>query len=143
MACHSGVNYHLYSLVKNGQKIRFKKVVHGEAIIEYGDRIEEEQKLYADSKMIDGQRMFKGRFTEDEVYEYTEDQLMEDFTFGVAKRHLGVMISTDEDEQLMFETLFKKYTATKAPEKIKEVYQTPLVTKPTKGSWFSRLFKKS
>lgn len=114
VACHSAVNYHLYSLVKNGQKLRFKKVVDGKPIIEFGDRIEEEERVYAYSKIIDGQRMFRSKYKNDEVYDYTEDQMMEEFAFGVAKRHLGVMISTDEDEDLMFETPFKKYTVNKA-----------------------------
>jgi hypothetical protein len=135
VACHSVVNYHLYSLVKNGQKLRFKKVVDGEPIIEYGDRIEEEESVYAYSKIIDGQRMFKSKYNDDEVYDYTEDQMMEDFAFGVAKRHLGVMISTGEDEHLMFETPFKKYGVNKA---VKEKR-----TEQTKGGWLSRLFKRS
>jgi hypothetical protein len=142
VACHSAVNYHLYSLIKNGQKLRFKKVVHGEPLIEFGDRIEEEEKVYAYSKVIGGQRMFRSTYRDDEVYDNTEDQMMEDFTFGVAKRHLGVMISTSEDEELMFETPFKKYVASKVTEKKKEIQPTPIVTEQTKGSWLSRLFKK-
>jgi hypothetical protein len=143
VACHSAVNYHLYSLVKNGQKIRFKKVVHGEPIIEFGDRLEEEEIVYAYSKIIDGQRMFRSTYQDDEVYENTEDQMMEDFAFGVAKKHLGVMISTSEDEELMFEIPFKKYTGSKATGTKKETQTIPVVTEQTKGSWLSRLFKKS
>jgi len=141
VACHSAVNYHLYSLVKNGQKLRFKKVVHGEPIIEYGERLEEEEKVYHYSKDIDGQRMFRSTYKDDEVYDSTEDQMMEDFVFGVAKRYLGVMISTSEDEELMFETPFKKYAVSKAAKKKKEVQTVPVVTEQ-KGSWLSRLFKK-
>jgi hypothetical protein len=143
VACHSAVNYHLYSLVRNGQKIRFKKVVHGEPSIEFGERIGEEEKLYAYSKIINGQRMFRSTYKDEEVYEYTEDQMMEDFTFGVAKRHLGVMISTDEDEELMFETSFRKYTVGKPTEKKKEVQTVPAITEKPKNSWLSRLFKKN
>jgi len=109
VACHSAVNYHLYSLVKNGQKIRYKKVVHGETLVEFGGRIEQEEKIYASSKIIDGQRMFKSSFNDEDIYDNTEDQMMEDFTFGVAARHLGVTISTSDDEELMFETQFRKY----------------------------------
>jgi len=142
VACHSAVNYHLYSLVRNGQKLRFKKVVHGEPLIEFGDRIEEEEKVYAYSKIVDGQRMFRSTYKDDEVYDNTEDQMMEDFTFGVAKRHLHVMISTSDDEELMFETTFKKYDVSKGSEKIKENQTTPMVTEQVKSSWLSRLFKK-
>src|SRR5690606_16769670 len=85
VACHSAVNYHLYSLVKNGQKLRFKKVVHGEPVIEYGERVEEEERVYAYSKIVDGQRMFRSTYKDDELYDNTEDQMMEDFAFGVAK----------------------------------------------------------
>ena len=145
VACHSAVNYHLYSLVKDGQKIRFKKVVHGEPLIEYGNRIDEEEKVYAYSKVIDGQRMFRSTYKDDEVYDNTEDQMMEDFTFGVAKRLLGVMISTEEDEELMFEIPFKKYAATKLTEKRMVVQPKPVevASVQTKRSWFSRLFTKS
>ncbi|MEX6690670.1 hypothetical protein QTN47_24400 [Danxiaibacter flavus] len=143
VACHSTVNYHLYSLVKDGQKLRFKKVVNGEPIIEYGDRIEEEENVYVYSKIIDGQRMFRSTYKNDEIYDYTEDQMMEDFAFGVAKRHLGVMISTNEDEQLMFDTPFKKYVVDRVANKKKEAQSTPVATEQTKGSWLSRLFKRS
>jgi len=141
VACHSAVNYHLYSLVRKGQKLRFKKVVSGESLIEFGDRIEEEEKIYEYSKIIDGQRMFRSRYKDDEVYDNTEDQMMEDFAFGVAKRHLGVMISTSEDDELMFESPFKKYAVSKVPDKKKEIQTAPKMTKQTKGSWLSKLFK--
>lgn len=113
VACHSGTNYHLYSLVKNEQKLRFKKILSDEPILEYGDRIEEEESVYAYSKIINEQLLFRSIYRNKEVYEYTEDQMMEAFAFGVAKRHLGVMISTDEDDELVFETPFKKYAVSK------------------------------
>lgn len=143
VACHSAVNYHLYSLVKNGQKLRFKKVVHGEPVIEYGERVEEEERVYAYSKIVDGQRMFRSTYKDDELYDNTEDQMMEDFAFGVAKRHLGVKISTSEDEELMFEIPFKKYAVSKVMVKKEEVKSAPVATEQTKSSWWSRLLKKS
>jgi len=143
VACHSAVNYHLYSLVKNGQKLRFKKVVHGEPVIEYGERVEEEERVYAYSKIVDGQRMFRSTYKDDELYDNTEDQMMEDFAFGVAKRHLGVKISTSEDEELMFEIPFKKYAVSKVMGKKEEVKSAPVATEQTKSSWWSRLLKKS
>jgi len=144
VACHSAVNYHLYSLVKDRVKIRFKKAVHGEPLIEYGSRIDEEEKVYAYSKVVDGRRVFRSTYKDDEIYEYTEDQMMEDFTFGVAKRLLGVMISTDEDEELIFDIPFKKYAANKLIEnKKEEVQNKPVATAQAKGSWLARLFKKS
>jgi hypothetical protein len=141
VACHSAVNYHLYSLVKGGQKQRFKKVVHGEQLIEYGERIEEEKRVYQYSKIIDGQVMFRSPFQEDSDYDNTEDQMMEDFAFGIAKRHLGVMISTSEDEELMFQTPFKKYIRSKPAEKGEYLGRFPVQTNQTKSSWLARLFK--
>lgn len=143
VACHSAVNYHLYSLVKNGQKLRFKKVVHGEPVIEYGERVEEEERVYAYSKIVDGQRMFRSTYKDDELYDNTEDQMMEDFAFGVAKRHLGVKISTSEDEELMFEIPFKKYAVSKVMGEKEAVKSAPVATEQTKSSWWSRLLKKS
>lgn len=113
VACHSATNYHLYSLVKNEQKLRFKKITADDPVLEYGDRIEEEESVYAYSKIINERRLFKSMYTNKEVYDNTEDQMMEAFAFGVAKRHLGVMISTAEDDELMFETPFKKYAVSK------------------------------
>ncbi len=109
VACHSAVNYHLYALAKDGKRIRYKMISADTPIKEYGERTEEEIEIYAASKMIDGKRMFKSEGDEDEIYECTEDQLMEDFAFGVAKRLLGVKISVGDDEELMFETPFCKY----------------------------------
>lgn len=144
VACHSGVNYHLYSLVKDGQKLRFKKVVHGEPTIDYGDKIKEEESVYANSKLIGGQRMFKSMYNSDEVYDNTEDQMMEEFAFGVAKRHLGVMIlSPIESEELLFNTSFKKYVVRKVTIKKEEIQEAPITKEHKKESWLSKLFRKS
>lgn len=109
VACHSAVNYHLYSLVKNGQKLRFKTLTADTPLMESGERLPEEEAVYALSQEVDGQRLFRSPYSDEPVYDNTEDQMMEDFTFGVAKRHLGVMISSSEDEELMFHTSFRRY----------------------------------
>lgn len=118
VACHSVVNYHMYSLVKNGQKIRYKRAVPGEALKEFGNRLEEEDHVYSFSKIIDGQRMFRSSYEEGENYEYTEDAMMEDFAFGIAKRHLGVMISVMPEEDALLNTRFKKYLSNKKPQRV-------------------------
>ena len=141
VACHSVVNYHLYALAKNGIRLRFKMVASEEPLTEYGERLEEEEEVYAHSKIIDGLRMFKSSNDDDDAYDYQEDQMMEDFAFGVAKRHLGVMISASEDEDLMFRTPFRKYKVRKMPNTKKETPATT-VTEPGKISWLSRLFGK-
>jgi hypothetical protein len=113
VACHGSVNYHLYSLVKNGKKLRFKRVIASSPILEYGQRLAEEEAIYADSRVIEGRRLFDSRRRNDPHHHtITEDQLMEDFAFGVAKRHLGVMISSEETGALMVATPFKKFVKT-------------------------------
>jgi len=129
VACHSGVNYHMYSLVKNGQKIRYKRISHGEPLIEFGNRLEEEDRIYSFSKIIGGQRMFRSTYKEDEIYDNTEDQMMEGFAFGVAKRHLGVMISIMPEEDALLNARLKKYLSNKKPEE--KIAQKQISTKKT------------
>lgn len=107
VACHSVTNFAFHSLVKDGVKLRYRCVSGDYKAIEHGAPLKEEEPIYARSKMIDGVRMFRGEDDSSE-YEYVEDQLMEDFTFEVAKRHLGVRIDTDEADQLN-EVEFRKY----------------------------------
>jgi len=144
VACHSGVNYHLYSLVKGGRKLRYKKVVWGEPIVEYGERLAEEEVVYGYSKVLDGQRLFRSSYKQDKVYNMTEDQFKEDFTFGVAKRLLGVELSKEEDEELMFSTPFRKYVAEKGksakPTTPKAVAVQSAEKEEEKKSWWRRLF---
>lgn len=109
VACHSVVNFHLYSLVKNGQKLRFKTITADTPPVEYGNWLEEEKGVYDLSEIINGERLFRSPYSDDTVYDNTEDQMMEEFTFGVAKRLLGVKISTAEDDELMFNIPFKRY----------------------------------
>ncbi|MDP4254663.1 MAG: hypothetical protein Q8938_11705 [Bacteroidota bacterium] len=108
--CMSATNFHLYALARDGKRKRFKSVSSENPVAEWGERLEEENIIYARSTIIDGKRLFKNDRNENEQYKYLEDQMMEDFTFGVAKRLLGVMISHEEDEELMFATTFRKYT---------------------------------
>lgn len=95
VACHSTSNYAMHSLVKDGVKLRYRSVdCDGKGGV-HGAPLAEEEPIYARSKVIDGVRMFRGEEA-DGPYEYTEDQLMEDFTFEVAKRYLGVRLDRDE-----------------------------------------------
>jgi hypothetical protein len=126
VACHSSVNYHLYSLVRDGKKLRFKRIVASGPILEHGEQLEEEKPIYASSRWIEGRRFFESR-RQDHTLAVTEDQLMEDFAFGVAKRHLGVKISSGEENALMFETPFSKFT--KAPP-------APFVKKAAVRPWW-------
>jgi hypothetical protein len=142
VACHGAVNYHLYSLVKNGKKLRFKRVVNGEPIIEHGEKIPEEEKIYQYSKIFAGERMFK-KMDKDDDYNNTEDDMMEEFTFEVAKRELGVTIFAGDNDELMHKTVFKKYVAGKLQGKNQDtttMYATPAYTRFV---WPSKFFKKS
>ncbi|MBL7981402.1 MAG: hypothetical protein JNL52_06275 [Flavobacteriales bacterium] len=95
VACHSTSNYAMHSLVKDGVKLRYRRIdCDGKALV-HGAPLAEEEPIYARSQMIGGVRMFRGE-EPGGAYEYTEDQLMEDFTFEVAKRHLGVRLDRDE-----------------------------------------------
>jgi hypothetical protein len=106
--CHSVVNYHGYALSKDGVKLRTKQIAHDSPLQEFGERLEEENAIYATSTKDENGANFWKNYN-GQNYDCTEDQLMEDFTFGVAKRLLGVMISTGEDEELFFETPFRKF----------------------------------
>jgi hypothetical protein len=95
VACHSTSNYAMHSLVKDGVKLRYRRIdCDGKGIV-HGAPLAEEEPIYARSKVIDGVRMFRGE-EPDGPYEYTEDQLMEDFIFEVAKRYLGVRLDRDD-----------------------------------------------
>jgi hypothetical protein len=126
VACHSVVDYHMYSLVKDGKKIRFKSVSGGMPVRMYGEEIEEEKKIYAQSAVINGERLFSYR-PDTEEFEYYEDAMMEEFTFNVAARHLGVNIVKENADELLSGTPFRKYK---------------VHTKQPLTSWFSRLFRK-
>ena len=125
VACHSSVNYHLYSLARDGKRIRFKRVIASGPILEHGMRLPEEEPIYASSRVIDGKRFFETRRLDHTTHAVTEDQLMEDFAFGVAKRHLGVMISSGEEDELMFGTPFKKFTKAPPAVPVKKVAARP------------------
>lgn len=107
VACHSVVNYHAYSLIKNGEKIRAKVISSETPLIELGKRMIEEEKIYSKSYQKNGANFWKDETDPDE--EYTEDQLMEDFAFGIAKRRLGVFLDQLEGEKLLDEVPFNKY----------------------------------
>ena len=140
VACHSVNNYHVYSLVKGGRKIRYKRIADGEPLREYGDRLEQEDSVYAFSQIFDGQRLFRSTYRDDGIYDMTEDQMMEDFTFGVAKRLLGVMISSDEDEELMGEVPFNKYKSTQTAVRHQTPTAAPTREVKARRSWLLYLF---
>lgn len=101
VACHSVVNYHLYALALDGKRLRYKQISGDTPRKEFGERIVEEEDIYARSRVVGGELLFAEEYDEEheeDAYEWTEDQLMEEFAFGVAERHLDFRI--DEGEQL-------------------------------------------
>jgi hypothetical protein len=62
-----------------------------------GEQFEEEQKIYDRSKLVNGQHIWE--FDSLPGDEFKEDQMMEEFTFEVAKRLLGVRIDSDEGDK--------------------------------------------
>lgn len=106
VSCVSSVNFHGYSLIQNGEKKRLKYVAE-EMKQEFGIRFEEENEIYKNSIEKDGNLLWKDESDEDDFF--TEDQLMEDFTFKVAKRRLGVQIDTEEGDELFENTEFKVF----------------------------------
>jgi hypothetical protein len=116
-ACHSVVNYHGYSLIEKGVKKRLKVISSETPKIEFGPRMPEEEKLYESSYQVGEEYFWKDEG--DPKDDYTEDQLMEDFTFGIAKRRLGVII--DNDDHLFWEVKFRKYINPNPIEKTDEL----------------------
>jgi hypothetical protein len=105
VACHSVVDYHAYSLIQNSEKVRLKSISVDDPFIEFGERTIEEEIIYSKSIRKKGANFWKN--SEDPSYEYTEEQMMEEFTFGFAARRLGVYLDDDADE--LMDTIFKKY----------------------------------
>jgi hypothetical protein len=121
VACHSAVNYHGYSVINNGIKERLKVISSDTPKIEFGERTEEENKIYSNSYQKDGQNYWKD---EDDDEDFSEDQLMEDFTFGIAKRRLGVLLDHSDGEELMESVQFKKYISTNSKTEIAQSENT-------------------
>ena len=122
VACHSAVNYHGYSLIENGVKKRLKIISSDEARIEFGERIKEENEIYDKSYSRDNQNFWKNDADPEE--DFAEDQLMEDFTFGVAKRRLGVLLDHSDGNELMEKTIFKKFKSPNQTSKVEESIET-------------------
>lgn len=124
VSCVSSVNFHGYSLIQNGEKKRLKYVAE-DTKQEFGKRFEEEIEIYQNAYEENGKLYWKEDEDEDEVY--FEDQLMEDFTFKIAKRRLGVQIDTEEADDLFEKTTFHVY---------QPAHQKKSINQPTKTTDF-------
>lgn len=103
-ACNSTTQFHAYTLFSKGLKKRFKSISLKEEKEEWGDILNEEKSIYNEGFVEDG----KYYWNSEDTKQY-EHQLMEDFTFQVLKRELGVNLMTDEGEVLMEDTAFNTY----------------------------------
>jgi len=107
VACHSVVNYHEYALFKNGRKVRLKTISSNDPLVEAVERLPEENDIYATASQRESRNYW---FNPDEPdAEFTEDQLMNEFTFDFAKRRLGVRLDPEESWQLVDTLPMKKY----------------------------------
>ena len=108
-----------YSLVKNGERIRYNHVTsEGYSPISSGNLLSEEMETFNESKIIDGKRMFKSTYDKEDAHSLQESQLVDTLTFDVLSRHLGVTIMSGDDDKFMFETTFKTYKASFQKEKV-------------------------
>ncbi|MFK7771313.1 MAG: hypothetical protein AB8F94_04205 [Saprospiraceae bacterium] len=112
--CQSTTNMHGYFLNKNGERVRHKMISFEGSRMESGERFEEEIEIYKNAK-TDENGVEYWPYGENESGRYEENQLMENFTFGVAKRLLGVQLDHTEGEELMFHVKFKKFVKIEEP----------------------------
>lgn len=119
VACHSVVDFHGYSLIQNGIKTR-SKIVSPEERKEYGVRFEEEKQIYKEAIPIDNELFWNLDGSDDQEEYYSESQMMEEFTFGVAKRRLGVELNLDESETVLQTKNFRVYKVGEFTEAIKK-----------------------
>lgn len=96
VACHSGNNYHGYSVIQNGEKVRYKAISADDKVREWGNPLPEEEEIYSRATMTEGGRVWRNG-----ADDMLEDQLMEDFTFDVARRRLGVRVDSGRSDELM------------------------------------------
>lgn len=107
VGCNSVDNMHTYHLLRDGASIRAKAISADFPVLEEGTPFEEEAALYARSEMHNGERVWKYDWAPGENFH--ENQLMEEFTFGVAKRLLGLRLDQPEGDELLFNTPFNRY----------------------------------
>ena len=118
VSCISSINFHGYSLIQNGEKKRLKYVAV-EMKQEFGNRFEEENEIYKNSYEENGKLLWKDENDQDDFF--TEEQLMEDFTFKVAKRRLGLQIDMEEGKDLFENNDFTVYQINNTTNRMKSV----------------------
>lgn len=112
--CQSTTNMHGYFINQNGDRVRHKLISFESPKMEFGEKIEEEIAIYDEAK-VDENGVEYWQFGGEDSHKFEENQLMEKFTFGVAKRLLGVQLDHSEGDELMFQVKFKKFVQAEPP----------------------------
>lgn len=107
VACMSTINYHGYALAAQGRRIRYKQVASNMDLEDFGDWMEEERAIYDQATFVEGIKQWRFDWSPDTIF--LEDQLMEEFTFSIAKRLLGVNLTMEEGEELLESIPFSTY----------------------------------
>lgn len=108
LMCQSISNGHAYSIVKANKTIRVKKLDADKFYFEKGKPVEQEQNIYSRKTLKNGVIGWISDYDPDVLL--LEDQLMEEFTFGIASRLLGFeLFGSDNNDYFMYELPFKKY----------------------------------
>jgi hypothetical protein len=131
IAFHNMTNFHAYTIILNGKKVRFKAIDAETGIIEAGQRVAQEDEIYASSYQLDGRNFWKDN--NDPEDDLSEDQLMERFSFSIARRRLGIMLDQPQGDELMLNVPFNKYINPEKPKKAE-----PLPNKQ-KENWLTAL----
>ena len=103
---HSVVNLWGFAIIKNGEKIRVRAgSANDGTFCNYGKVQEEEKELFSKSSFDEnGDRVYKFEDMPDEIF--SEDQVGENFVFGISKRYFGEQIDYLDD---IFETEFSGF----------------------------------
>ncbi|MDC1221437.1 hypothetical protein N8Z47_02070 [Salibacteraceae bacterium] len=126
VACHSTSNYHGYSLIQNGKKLRLKTISDGERVQSYGKRTKEEDEIYKGSFVKKKATYWKDDLDPEE--DVGEEQMMEDFTFEMAKRRLGGRLDGAEGLDILSQPFIKYFP-------VKPIKLTEQDEVPKKTSW--------
>ena len=123
--CNGTHNAHGYSLTKNGKKFRYKFVMEGFPKCEGGTELKEEEEIYQKAFSKEN-NIYQWKFDSLPETVFLENQLMEEFTFKVGKRILGIELGTAEDDELMSKIAFKKYKKLETPQSQNLNYKEPI-----------------
>lgn len=108
VSCLNLTKFHGYSLVKNGRIVRAKAIdPRNIYYVNIGAPLKEEKLIYDKGELRHSKYYW---IAAPQNQELTEDEMMEDFTFNVAQRLLGVRLNEMEADQLCYEIPFKKYS---------------------------------